>query len=112
MRRGVYLDGVCLGCGFEGEDLFHVLLQCPFARLMWAMSNLQWSSISCPHWFRKPGYADYHGASTGQDSLVFFSSAGHYGVPRIGCCLRTAAPQPPNFLNEFGGWSQPSLLDV
>ncbi|KAK4381569.1 hypothetical protein Sango_2954600 [Sesamum angolense] len=54
---GVLIEGACLRCGEEGEDLIHVLLRCHFARLIWAMSCLPWRSISCHQpnlqtWFR------------------------------------------------------------
>ncbi|KAL0295528.1 UNVERIFIED_CONTAM: hypothetical protein Scaly_3101600 [Sesamum calycinum] len=54
---GVLIEGACLRCGEEGEDLIHVLLRCHFARLIWAMSCLPWRSISrhqpnLETWFR------------------------------------------------------------
>ncbi|KAL0308654.1 UNVERIFIED_CONTAM: putative mitochondrial protein [Sesamum radiatum] len=36
----------CLYCGSEEEDTEHVFLRCPFARQVWALSNLRWSFIS------------------------------------------------------------------
>ncbi|KAL0394667.1 UNVERIFIED_CONTAM: hypothetical protein Slati_4432900 [Sesamum latifolium] len=49
VQRGVTKDGVCPWCGAEGEDLFHNLLRCHYARLIWAMSHLPWASITCSH---------------------------------------------------------------
>ncbi|KAK4392149.1 hypothetical protein Sango_1992700 [Sesamum angolense] len=37
---------VCPYCGSEEEDTEHVFLRCPFARQVWALSNLRWSFIS------------------------------------------------------------------
>ncbi|KAK4398964.1 hypothetical protein Sango_1371900 [Sesamum angolense] len=37
---------VCPYCGSEEEDTEHVFLRCPFARHVWALSNLRWSFIS------------------------------------------------------------------
>ncbi|KAL0461892.1 UNVERIFIED_CONTAM: hypothetical protein Slati_0076800 [Sesamum latifolium] len=68
-RRGVSKDGVCPWCGTKGDDLFHTLLRCHFARLAWALSNIPWTSGTCTHsdseaWFHgmhrsldRPGFA-------------------------------------------------------
>ncbi|KAL0320134.1 UNVERIFIED_CONTAM: hypothetical protein Sradi_5274900 [Sesamum radiatum] len=48
-RRGVSREGACPWCGTAGEDLFHTLLRCHFARLVWAISNIPWSSVDCTH---------------------------------------------------------------
>ncbi|KAL0421131.1 UNVERIFIED_CONTAM: hypothetical protein Slati_3136000 [Sesamum latifolium] len=39
-KRGVRVEGGCLGCGSKEEDLMHVLYLCNFARLTWALSDL------------------------------------------------------------------------
>ncbi|KAL0456370.1 UNVERIFIED_CONTAM: hypothetical protein Slati_0976200 [Sesamum latifolium] len=48
-RRGVNIGSVCPRCGFEEENVFHSLLWCQFARLVWALSNLPWAVISCDY---------------------------------------------------------------
>ncbi|KAL0458057.1 UNVERIFIED_CONTAM: hypothetical protein Slati_0432900 [Sesamum latifolium] len=46
-RRGVTVSGACPWCGDESEDVLHCLLGCPFARLVWALSDLPWAYICC-----------------------------------------------------------------
>ncbi|KAL0355533.1 UNVERIFIED_CONTAM: putative mitochondrial protein [Sesamum radiatum] len=46
-KRGIYVSDGCYGCSEIQEDLRHAMLLCPFARLVWASSGLQWSIINC-----------------------------------------------------------------
>lgn len=39
-KRGMKVDDRCQLCGFEGEDINHVLFSCPFARHVWALANI------------------------------------------------------------------------
>ncbi|KAL0444507.1 UNVERIFIED_CONTAM: hypothetical protein Slati_2173400 [Sesamum latifolium] len=38
--RGIRLDEGCSFRGLEEEDAMHILLRCPFARLVWAVSGV------------------------------------------------------------------------
>lgn len=40
MKRGMKTDQRCQTCGFEGEDINHVLFTCHVARQAWAMSEI------------------------------------------------------------------------
>ncbi|KAK4420267.1 hypothetical protein Salat_2439800 [Sesamum alatum] len=40
------IDTHCSLCGAEVESLRHVLLECPFARQAWAISNLPWRWVA------------------------------------------------------------------
>ncbi|KAL0356382.1 UNVERIFIED_CONTAM: putative mitochondrial protein [Sesamum radiatum] len=42
-RAGV--EKQCVICGAEIETLQHILLECPFARVVWAISNIPWWHI-------------------------------------------------------------------
>ncbi|KAL0438967.1 UNVERIFIED_CONTAM: putative ribonuclease H protein [Sesamum latifolium] len=42
-QRGV--DTHCQMCEAEVETLQHILLECPFARMAWALSNLPWCHV-------------------------------------------------------------------
>ncbi|KAL0409543.1 UNVERIFIED_CONTAM: hypothetical protein Sradi_1888700 [Sesamum radiatum] len=60
-RRGVNVRGACPRCASEEEDVLHSLVRCPFARLVWVLSDLPWVYISCEHsnpkaWFRRMYY--------------------------------------------------------
>ncbi|KAL0312261.1 UNVERIFIED_CONTAM: hypothetical protein Sradi_5625400 [Sesamum radiatum] len=56
-RRGAAVEEGCGRCDEKKEDTLHVLNHCTFARLVWALSGIQWSSIARPgknveEWFR------------------------------------------------------------
>ncbi|KAL0449461.1 UNVERIFIED_CONTAM: hypothetical protein Slati_1502500 [Sesamum latifolium] len=42
LRRRVEVDGMCPVCGLEEEGMEHILFDCTFARLVWALSDLPW----------------------------------------------------------------------
>ncbi|KAL0386164.1 UNVERIFIED_CONTAM: hypothetical protein Sradi_3010700 [Sesamum radiatum] len=44
-RRGAIGGGYCPWCGIELEDIFHTLVRCHFARLVWALSHIPWRYI-------------------------------------------------------------------
>ncbi|KAL0421015.1 UNVERIFIED_CONTAM: hypothetical protein Slati_3124400 [Sesamum latifolium] len=46
-RRGIAVNERCGGCLAEKEDILHVLLFCSFARLVWAITGLPYSVLSC-----------------------------------------------------------------
>ncbi|KAK4381004.1 LINE-1 retrotransposable element O protein [Sesamum angolense] len=55
--RDAAVEGYCSCCGLELEVLFHMLLRCHFARLVWALSHISWEYVYCDHndleaWFR------------------------------------------------------------
>ncbi|KAL0382982.1 UNVERIFIED_CONTAM: hypothetical protein Scaly_0585500 [Sesamum calycinum] len=55
--RGAAVEGYCSCCGLELKDLFHTLLRCHFARLVWALSHISWEYVYYDHnnleaWFR------------------------------------------------------------
>ncbi|KAL0416762.1 UNVERIFIED_CONTAM: hypothetical protein Slati_3508100 [Sesamum latifolium] len=65
LREGTRVEGGCLGCGADTEELVHVLWQCCIARLSWALSNLPWRVIeyragSTENWMRA-AYWDLRG---------------------------------------------------
>ncbi|KAL0454986.1 UNVERIFIED_CONTAM: putative mitochondrial protein [Sesamum latifolium] len=56
-RRRVRLNDGCSGCPAEEEDVLHIIFLCSFARLVWAVSGLPWTALSCnfsctEEWFR------------------------------------------------------------
>ncbi|KAL0336264.1 UNVERIFIED_CONTAM: putative mitochondrial protein [Sesamum radiatum] len=46
-RRRVGIEVHCVLCGADTESLKHILLECSFARLVWALSNIPWNRLSC-----------------------------------------------------------------
>ncbi|KAL0329038.1 UNVERIFIED_CONTAM: hypothetical protein Sradi_4890500 [Sesamum radiatum] len=109
---GVLIEGACLRCSEEGEDLIHVLLRCHFARLIWAMSCLPWRSISCPQpnletWFRACSRT-----SIDQALLELFSFVRLSGVLTSGCSSRIVEFQRRSSSNGFGDWNILSLALV
>jgi len=38
--RGLYLFDGCIFCGADKETINHILFLCPFARIVWALSNI------------------------------------------------------------------------
>ncbi|KAL0427275.1 UNVERIFIED_CONTAM: hypothetical protein Slati_2902300 [Sesamum latifolium] len=45
-RRGLSISTLCMHCGLEQEDGFHVLLRCLFSRQVWALLCLPWRWIN------------------------------------------------------------------
>lgn len=39
-RRHIFKEAGCLRCGYDAKSVNHVLFQCPFARLVWALSPI------------------------------------------------------------------------
>ncbi|KAL0411142.1 UNVERIFIED_CONTAM: hypothetical protein Slati_3703900 [Sesamum latifolium] len=48
-KRLGYSVSCCPHCGEQQEDMEHVLLKCPFARLCWCISNIRWEIVSAWH---------------------------------------------------------------
>ncbi|KAL0313470.1 UNVERIFIED_CONTAM: hypothetical protein Sradi_5746300 [Sesamum radiatum] len=40
-KRGLRLEGGCVLCDADEEDTMHILVECPFARLVWAVSGVE-----------------------------------------------------------------------
>ncbi|KAL0413358.1 UNVERIFIED_CONTAM: hypothetical protein Sradi_1537500 [Sesamum radiatum] len=43
--KGIKLDEGCPLCDYEEKEIIHVLVGCPFAMLVWAVSGVEWRLV-------------------------------------------------------------------
>ncbi|KAK4417134.1 hypothetical protein Salat_2538900 [Sesamum alatum] len=45
-RRRPEIDQVCVHCGANVDSAKHILLECPFTKIVWALSNIPWHVLA------------------------------------------------------------------
>ncbi|KAL0346389.1 UNVERIFIED_CONTAM: hypothetical protein Scaly_1654900 [Sesamum calycinum] len=44
-RRAVRIERGCVFCDSDEEEILHILMECTFARLVWALSEVAWKLV-------------------------------------------------------------------